>query len=99
MIIRGSMRHTTSGRKKKKSVGWSRHKRREYAWGKAQKSKTVRRADNHREKYPSAELKPYTPDNDSSYKREISKQYTVSIAYNKGAYQVIPKSEVKDIGK
>ena len=33
------------------------------------------------------------------YKKEISKQYTVSIAYNKGAYQVIPKNEVKDIGK
>jgi len=36
---------------------------------------------------------------DNSYKQDISKQYTVSIAYNKGAYQVIPKGEVKDIGK
>ena len=41
----------------------------------------------------------YTVPEDNSYKADISKQYTVSIAYNKGAYQVIPKGEVKDIGK
>ena len=34
-----------------------------------------------------------------SYKKEVSKNYTVSIAYNKGAYQVIPKKEVKSIGR
>ena len=32
-------------------------------------------------------------------KKEVSKKYTVSIAYNKGAYQVIPTSDIKDIGK
>lgn len=32
-------------------------------------------------------------------KREISSQYTIAPAYNKGAYQVIPRKEVKDIGK
>ena len=32
-------------------------------------------------------------------KREISKRYTVAPAYNKGAYQVIPKTDVKHIGK
>ena len=31
-------------------------------------------------------------------KRETDKTYTVAIAYNKGAYQVIPKGEVKWIG-
>ena len=36
---------------------------------------------------------------DNSWKIEISKQYTVAPAYNKGAYQVIPRKEVKDIGK
>jgi hypothetical protein len=41
----------------------------------------------------------YKTPQDNSYKKDISKQYTVSIAYNKGAYQVIPKKEVKDIGK
>ena len=30
---------------------------------------------------------------------EISKQYTVAPAYNKGAYQVIPKGDIEWIGK
>ena len=49
--------------------------------------------------YPSAKVSEYKTPEDTSYKKEISKQYTISIAYNKGAYQVIPKNEVKDIGK
>ena len=36
---------------------------------------------------------------DNSWKVEIIKQYTIAPAYNKGAYQVIPRKEVKDIGK
>ena len=32
-------------------------------------------------------------------KQEICKQYTIAPAYNKGAYQVIGKSNIKDIGK
>ena len=36
---------------------------------------------------------------DNSWKVEISKQYTIAPAYNKGAYQVIPRKEVKDIGR
>ena len=36
---------------------------------------------------------------DEARKVEISKQYTIAPAYNKGAYQVIPRKEVKDIGK
>ncbi len=36
---------------------------------------------------------------DNSWKVEISKQYTIAPAYNKGAYQVIPRKEVEDIGK
>lgn len=36
---------------------------------------------------------------DDSYKLEVSKNYTVSIAYNKSGYQVVPASEVRYIGK
>jgi hypothetical protein len=32
-------------------------------------------------------------------KLDISSSYTVAPAYNKGAYQVVPKNEVKHIGK
>ena len=31
--------------------------------------------------------------------QEESKNYTIAPAYNKGAYQVIPRREVKDIGR
>ena len=34
-----------------------------------------------------------------NWRLEESKNFTVAPAYNKGAYQVIPKSEIKDIGK
>ena len=33
------------------------------------------------------------------YKKEISKQYTISIPFNKGAYQVLLPSEVKNAGR
>ena len=36
---------------------------------------------------------------DNSWRVEISKKYTVAPAYNKGAYQVIPPSDVEHIGK
>ena len=36
---------------------------------------------------------------DNSWKLEISKKYTIAPAYNKGAYQVISKENVKDIGR
>ena len=53
------------------------------------------------EKYPSLQgdkLAPCTIE-DVSYKQEISSKYTIAPAYNKGAYQVISKDSVKDIGK
>jgi hypothetical protein len=44
-------------------------------------------------------MSQYSTPQDNSYKQKESKNYTVSIAYNKGAYQVIPKEEIKHIGK
>ncbi len=57
---------------------------------------TQKEWDDFRERLSKTE---YTPAPDNSWKLEISKQYTVAPAYNKGAYQVIPKSDVKHIGK
>lgn len=37
--------------------------------------------------------------NDDTYKQEVSRNYTVAPAYNKGAYQVVSKENVKHIGK
>tara|TARA_Y100000389_G_scaffold69886_1_gene66579 strand:+ start:223 stop:633 length:411 start_codon:yes stop_codon:yes gene_type:complete len=53
----------------------------------------------HRERYPSAPLTKPTTAVDNSWKAEQSKNFTVAPAYNKGAYQVIPRSDVKHIGK
>ena len=57
----------------------------------------------HKKKYPSLmesrDVGGDTHKPDDSYKKETSKKYTVAIGYNKGGYQVIPNSEIKDIGK
>lgn len=50
-------------------------------------------------KYPSAPIGRYQPPKDLSYQKEVSAKYTVAIAYNKGAYQVISPDNIKDIGK
>jgi len=36
---------------------------------------------------------------DNSEKLRISSNYTIAPAYNKGAYQVISKDSIKDIGR
>ena len=60
----------------------------------------IKEAQEFREKYPSMVSTGYTPTKyDDSYKKEASKNFTVAIGYNKGGYQVIPKNEIKDIGK
>jgi len=41
----------------------------------------------------------YKPPRDTSWKVEASRKYTVAPAYNKGAYQVIPREDIKHIGK
>ena len=50
-------------------------------------------------KHPSAPIGPYKEPKDLSFQKEVSAKYTVAIAYNKGAYQVISKENIKDIGK
>jgi hypothetical protein len=99
MIIKGSLNYDQFGRKRKRKATRARSSSQVRTHGFHPcntGSNPVRASSKH---IPSAELKPYTPPKDDSYKKEVSKNYTVSIAYNKGAYQVIPKDEVKHIGK
>ena len=49
--------------------------------------------------YPSLSLTTPQKTVDNSWKIEESKNFTVAPAYNKGAYQVIPRSDVEHIGK
>ena len=108
MIIKGSMAYDRHGRKRKNRTT----SKRRSSNGSGQRafvplvqdhtlpsSPIIEAAKAHREKYPSIPMGQYSAPKDTSYKKEISKQYTVAVAYNKGAYQVIPKGDVKHIGK
>ena len=106
MIIKGRLGYDQHGRKRKQkrktrsSNGLGHHSftvaMRDHA---PHASPVLEAARKHREKYPSMPIGEYKPEVDTSYKKEVSKNYTVSIAYNKGSYQVIPKDDVEHIGK
>lgn len=95
MIIHGSLNYTACGRRKK-------------TVRKVKKITPTFRTMSNKEKepyrritvyYPSAAITPHKDMPDTEYKKELSKDYTVAIAYNKGGYQVIPKDLIKCIGK
>lgn len=92
----GSMRYDMHGRKRK-TKAWTKTKRYKPEF-KPLETVSVHR-DTHREKYPSVSDMGYVPTKDTSYKLEESKKFTVAPAFNKGAYQVIPRNDVKHIGK
>jgi hypothetical protein len=94
----GSLKYGPSGKKRKtKSMSTSKPKTmKDYNWSTpVQNSSYVREQIN----YPSAPLLPPVKETDNSWKKEESKKFTVAPAYNKGAYQVIPRNDVEHIGK
>ena len=95
MIIQGSMRYSPSGRKRKTNA-WKKTKRPDF---KAQAQKKFKPSTETMQEIPSMKTGKYSAPVDNSWKVEESKKYPVAPAYNKGAYQVIPKSDVKHIGK
>ena len=103
MNLGSSMRYGPSGKRRKTSAWSTKKKTPPVRTSMKPDQKTLDRmkeAEEHREKYPSMISTGYTPTKyDDSYKQEVSKNYTVAIGYNKGAYQVIPKNEIKSIGK
>ena len=98
MMYTNSLRYDHTGRKRK-SKALNKCKKYKPAF-KAIEVKSVHPNYEDRQEYKSAPLTPpqHTVQDDS-YKKEISSQYTVSIAFNKGAYQVVPNSDIKHIGK
>ena len=96
MIIQGNMRYSPSGRKRKTNA----YKKKAKPKFVAQKTKNFQKADTNQE-IPSLihSSKTKYKNEDNSWKVEESKKFTVAPAYNKGAYQVIPKGDVKWIGK
>tara|TARA_B100002019_G_C21266139_1_gene599553 strand:- start:1547 stop:1846 length:300 start_codon:yes stop_codon:yes gene_type:complete len=99
MIIRGSINHTYSGRKRK--VTKVKKAQKPFIPLDTNKSAVFKPAPwaVRDKEFKSAPLTPYKPPADSSYKKEVSKNYTVSIAFNKGAYQVISDRDIEHIGK
>ena len=92
MIIIGSIKHSPSGRKRKTNA-WKKAKRPDFV---AQSTKTI---SSKSTEIPSYKSTGYAPAKDNSWKLEESKKFTVAPAYNKGAYQVIPRGDVEWIGK
>ena len=94
----GSLRYDLSGRKRKtKSLTKCKRPQRTF---KEMEVRSVHPNYQDQVQYKSA---PLTPPRqvvqDDSYKKEVSSNYTVAIAYNKGTYQVIPNENIKHIGK
>jgi hypothetical protein len=90
----GSLRHTTSGRKRKPLP---KAKRYTPEFKELEARPSYRRETTY---YPSMkETGAYAPAPDNSYKVEESKNFTIAPAYNKGAYQVINRNSIKDIGR
>lgn len=101
----GSLRYDMHGRKRKvkaKSAPAVRASKSDFKPMRLSDAEIARNKEiaSHREKYPSAGMGiGSSASADTSWKVEESKNFTVAPAYNKGAYQVIGKSNVKDIGR
>jgi len=93
-VIRGSMAYTSNGRRRKKVI--SRSRKEKVQFFQLDRDEPIRRETKY---YPSAPMTPYTPAKDEQYKRDVSANYTIAPAYNKGAYQVILDKDIKDIGR
>ena len=101
MNMIGSLRYDPTGRKRKTTSLIPKRKAKpvfkEY---KPEKSYAQIQMEAFNKKYPSwTGDTSYAPAEDQSWKQEASRNFTVAPAYNKGAYQVIPRNDVEHIGK
>ena len=97
-IVVGSLRDTTSGRKRKK-ITTNRRKKFEPGIVTTRENPLAAKAREDRNKYPSRDFGGAPTNKERSVEVGVSKQFTIAPAYNKGAYQVISRSQVKNIGK
>jgi len=88
LVVKGSINYSFSGRRRRTV---SSKKKKAVFKELKPKSKSIE------QRYPSAALTPYV--DPKKVDRTLTKTYTVAPAYNKGAYQVISKDNIKDIGK
>ena len=95
MIVQGSLKYSPSGRKRKTNA-FKKAKKPVFV---AQSPKNYKKAET--QEFPSVlSTKTNSCETiENSWKVEESKKFTVAPAYNKGAYQVIPRGDVEWIGK
>ena len=93
----GSMRHSPSGRKKKTNY-WGKSKSYTREFKDYQPTRNFRLEEPKHPSLPVQMTSTETQDNRQE-RLAISSQYTIAPAYNKGAYQVIAKENVKHIGR
>ena len=104
MIVSGSTRYSPSGRKRK-TFKTTVKKKAEFVPMEVNRWTAINplfeQYEKDKIKYKSKKFEPtgIRSVEDTSYRQEISKQFTVAPAYNKGAYQVIPNSDIEHIGK
>lgn len=93
-ILSPSLRYTMNGRKRKKVYSTQTKKQVSFE---PLVLKSV--SYNNNSQYPSQDDIGVAVKKDAAYKQEVSSKYTIAPAYNKGAYQVISRENVKDIGR
>lgn len=88
----GSLRHTTSGRRRKPLP----KKRKTYT----PDFTPLKESDYYRRNLPEyRSVDDGSHDTSATERHELDSKYTIAPAYNKGAYQVISRDNVKDIGR
>ncbi len=87
MIVKGSLNYTSSGRKKH----FQRRKKKHYEF------KELKLRNSETQKYYPSRISRSCETTKKSF--PTGGAYTVAPAYNKGAYQLIPLSDIKYIGK
>ena len=99
----GSMKFGPSG-KRRKTNAWKQKKRHQMKMKQMSFDRAYPQGYKEQNVIPSLTSSKGTGEGTKNLKWEeekklISSQYTIAPAYNKGAYQVIGKSNIKDIGK
>jgi len=96
MIVQGSLGYTTCGRKVNSKT---RAKRRQVVWhwntNRGKEQSTYLRESKQYSSLPLGDPDPA----ETAQKEYYTSNHTVAPAYNKGAYQVISRENVKDIGR
>lgn len=98
-IKQGSLRYTPSGRKRRPTYKTHRSKNIELLPEAEPKVAPFRRQTREVKSLDISKVPTHKPQPKENFREEVSKKYTLAPAYNKGAYQVIPRDCVKDIGK